>query len=156
MTARALRRDFVASALIVACVSCVRHTQASPVAAGSVPSDSAAWVASAAGRVATDSEYASHGMARPEELFMGRFTGVQVFRTPEGLSLRIRGSSSFYGNTEPLIVLDGLPLQQRAGVLDGLNPSDIQKIEVLKDPTMLAQYGSRGANGVVLITTKRP
>lgn len=103
-----------------------------------------------------DSDLARDPVAEAEELFVGRFSGVQVFRTPDGLSIRIRGGTSILGNNEPLIVVDGMPLQQRADALSGVNPSDIQKIEVLKDAASLAQYGSRAANGVVLITTKRP
>lgn len=118
--------------------------------------DSSAHRAGAIGSVATDSDWSTTTVAQAEELFIGRFSGVQVFRTPDGLSIRVRGGSSILGNNEPLIVLDGLPLQQRADALSGVNPSDIQKIEVLKDASALAEYGSRGANGVVLITTKRP
>ena len=87
-----------------------------------------------------------------------------------GVSIRIRGSNSISGNNEPLIVLDGYPLPQGgeasveglgsvrvvpSNTLSFLNPSDIQSVDVLKDAAATAIYGSRGANGVILITTKK-
>lgn len=97
-------------------------------------------------------------MFQVEELIAGRIPGVQVLRGVNGgFSLRIRGgTSSIHGNNEPLYVVDGMPVQNTAGRgLDWLNPNDIAWIEVLKDASTLSQYGVRGANGVVLITTKR-
>ena len=157
MTVRAARRDLVLTVALVGCASCLGPLRSAPLSeSDSTRLDGSSHQPSAAGRVASDSDFSDHPVAEVEELFVGRFSGVQVFRTPDGVSIRIRGESSILGNNEPLIVLDGLPLQQRADALSGLNPSDIQKIEVLKDAASLAEYGSRGANGVVLITTKRP
>jgi TonB-dependent SusC/RagA subfamily outer membrane receptor len=102
---------------------------------------------------ASSDEWDGRVVARTEELFIGRFPGVQVFRTPQGVAVRIRGSGG--GSGEPLYVLDGTPLQSTTGGLIALNPSDIAKIEVLKDIAATASYGVRGANGVILITTKR-
>lgn len=92
-----------------------------------------------------------------EELIEGRVSGVQVIRRPGGgISLQIRGRGSFSGNMEPLYVLDGVPLQMEPNRgLYWLNPDDILKIEILKDASATAFYGVRGANGVVLITTRR-
>ena len=90
---------------------------------------------------------------RLEELLEGRVAGVTVHRTPGGFSVRIRGRSSIYGSNEPLYVVDGLPLS--FGPV-AINPADIESIEVLKDAASTAIYGSRGANGVILITTIRP
>lgn len=59
------------------------------------------------------------------------------------------------GSSEPLIVVDGTPLQNGGGGMLFLNPSDIQKVQVLKDVGSTAAYGVEGANGVILITTKR-
>ena len=83
-------------------------------------------------------------------------SGVTVTRTPDGgISVRIRGQSTINGNTEPLYVIDGLPIQPGpGGSLVGINPHDIASIEVLKDVASLAFYGVRGANGVILIKTK--
>jgi TonB-dependent starch-binding outer membrane protein SusC len=90
------------------------------------------------------------------EMLQGRFPGVEVSQLPGGgLSIRIRGQRSFMGGNEPLYVIDGIPVQAPDGGLTGLVPDDIKSIEVLKDAGATAIYGSRGANGVILITTKR-
>lgn len=67
------------------------------------------------------------------------------------MTIRIRGGNSINGGNEPLYVIDGII---GGGDLSMINPADIQSIEVLKDASSTAIYGSRGANGVVLITTK--
>jgi TonB-dependent starch-binding outer membrane protein SusC len=87
----------------------------------------------------------------------GRVAGVHVARTADGLSIRIRGASTVLGDPEPLIVLDGQPLPQGSGAreLALVNPADVARVEVLKDGGSTAFYGVRGANGVLLITTKR-
>lgn len=92
-----------------------------------------------------------------EKLLAGRVAGVVVSRTADGgISVRIRGGSSLYGNNEPLYVVDGLPIEAGpGGALNGINPYDIESIRVLKDPAETSMYGSRGANGVILIKTKR-
>ena len=91
-----------------------------------------------------------------EELFSGRFPGVEVFRAPNGgISIRIRGQSTFSGSTEPLYIIDGSRVQSGAGGLLFLDPQDIARIEVLKDIGSTSLYGSDGANGVIIITTKR-
>jgi TonB-dependent SusC/RagA subfamily outer membrane receptor len=94
-------------------------------------------------------------VGRVEELFIGRFPGVQVFNVNGQVQLRIRGASSVSGSTEPLILVDGQQITQGSGGLIGLNPRDIHKIEVLKDAVSMAEYGLRGSNGVIRITTKR-
>ena len=92
-----------------------------------------------------------------EKVLQGRVAGVSVVRTPDGIAVRIRGGSSVYGNNEPLYVLDGMPIQPGPnGALTGINPYDIESIKVLKDAADTAMYGIRGANGVILIKTKRP
>jgi TonB-dependent SusC/RagA subfamily outer membrane receptor len=93
-----------------------------------------------------------------EKVLEGRVSGVVVSQSPEGgISVRIRGASSFYGSAEPLYVIDGVPVQPGPnGSLSGLSPYDIESIKVLKDPTDLAMYGSRAANGVIVIKTKKP
>lgn len=92
-----------------------------------------------------------------EDLMATRFPGVIVSRTESGgISIRIRGASSFVGNSEPLYVIDGVPMEVGREGLTGINLHDIESIEVLKDPPNTSLYGVRGANGVVVITTKRP
>jgi iron complex outermembrane receptor protein len=95
--------------------------------------------------------------ARLEEMLAGRVPGLDVIRGPNGgFSLRIRGASSFVGGSEPLLVIDGMPVQIGASsALAGLSPRDIARVDVLKDAGAAAIYGSRAANGVVVITTKR-
>ncbi|HEY0811168.1 MAG TPA: TonB-dependent receptor plug domain-containing protein, partial [Longimicrobiales bacterium] len=106
--------------------------------------------------VATDSQWTGQPVRNVEELFVGRFAGVQVFRVPGGISVRIRGGSTINGSNEPLYVIDDMPIEPGpGGALVGINPSDIEKIEVLKDIGSTAIYGSRGANGVIVIRTKR-
>ena len=86
----------------------------------------------------------------------GRVAGVDIAITGnkpgDGLRVRVRGDRSFTASNEPLYVLDGIPM---SGGIGDLNPNDIESIEVLKDASATAIYGSRGANGVVLITTRQ-
>ena len=88
----------------------------------------------------------------------GRVAGVDVQRTPDGgIAVRIRGASSFNGNTQPLYIIDGMPIEPGpGGSLTGISIADIESIKVLKDAASLTLYGSRGANGVIIIKTKRP
>ena|SRR5437868_3881996 len=105
---------------------------------------------------ATDKDWKGQVVSSPEELLAGRFPGVTVLRVAGGIAVRIRGESTFSGDREPLYVVDGMTIEAGpGGALQGINPGDIERIEVLKDIGSTAQYGSRGANGVILITTKR-
>lgn len=108
-------------------------------------------------------------MARVDQALVGQMSGVRVKQTTgvpgKGLSVQVRGSGSITAGSEPLYVIDGFPLATAApngsgnyasgNPLDNINPNDIESIEVLKDASAAAIYGSRAANGVVLITTKR-
>lgn len=91
---------------------------------------------------------------RVDQALQGRSSGVYILNTdgaPGGTTMiRIRGLNSIMGGNDPLIVIDGL----QGGSLNSLNPNDIASMEVLKDASSTAIYGSRGANGVILITTK--
>lgn len=111
-----------------------------------------------------------------EELIQGRVAGVQVTQTGrqpgDPTSIRIRGVNSLTGNTQPLYVVDGIIINSATedtldplsggnsylapqGGIAGINPRDIETIQILKDASATAIYGSRGSNGVVLITTKK-
>jgi TonB-dependent SusC/RagA subfamily outer membrane receptor len=93
-----------------------------------------------------------------EKLLMNKSPGVWVGRAPDGgLAVRIRGgTSSVYGNNEPLYILDGSPIEAGpGGSLSGVNPYDIESIKVLKEAADITMYGVRGANGVIVIKTKR-
>ena len=93
-----------------------------------------------------------------EGLLQGRAAGLQVNVSSQdpgaGSTVRIRGASSLNGSNSPLIVVDGFPLGD-AGDLKQINPSDIVNVEILKDASASAIYGSRGANGVIMVSTKR-
>ena len=93
-----------------------------------------------------------------EGLLQGRAAGVQVINSSQdpgaGSTVRIRGNSSLRGSNSPLIVVDGFPLGD-AGDLKQINTDDIVSMEVLKDASASAIYGSRGANGVIIISTRR-
>lgn len=103
----------------------------------------------------TDEIQRERPAATVEEMLEGRFPGVKVLRTAAGLRVEIRGVGSLYGGKEPLYVIDGIPvLSGPGGGLTGINPADVAEITVLKDAAATAIYGSRGANGVVVITTK--
>jgi iron complex outermembrane receptor protein len=88
-----------------------------------------------------------------------RIPGVTVMERGDlwrGVSVRVRGSNnSFQAGEEPLFILDGMPISFNDGELRNINPSVIESITVLKDAGATAIYGSRGANGVILIKTKR-
>ncbi len=90
-------------------------------------------------------------------LLQGRAAGLQVLNTSQdpgaGAIIRIRGNSSLEGSNTPLVVVNGFPMGD-AGNLSQINVSDIESIEILKDASASAIYGSRGANGVILVTTK--
>ena len=126
-------------------IACSQHRSSQPSAAA--PKNA---------NVATDSQWVGQNPSTVEELLVGRFPGVEVYRAPGGLSIRIRGATSVMGSNEPLYVIDGMTIDPGpGGALVGLNPADIEKIEVLKDAGSTAMYGVRGANGVILIRTKR-
>jgi TonB-dependent SusC/RagA subfamily outer membrane receptor len=93
-----------------------------------------------------------------EEILAGRIAGVQVGRDETGaLTVRVRGGSSINSSNEPLYVIDGITIQAGpGGSLAGINPNDIQSIQVLRDAMATAAYGVRGANGVIVIKMKKP
>ena len=121
------------------------------------------------------SETISRQSTTVDQLLQGRAAGIQVTQNAanpgSGISVRIRGTSSLRGNNEPLYVVDGIIIssasedvvatggnntgQEQQNGLNGINPRDIEDIQVLKDASATAIYGSRGANGVILITTKK-
>ena len=111
-------------------------------------------------------------VSSPERLLQGTISGVQVTQSSGqpggGVSIRVRGGTSIAAGNEPLYVIDGFPISNGnstadAGVTNGpkinplstISPSDIESIDVLKDASATAIYGSRGANGVILITTRK-
>lgn len=133
-------------------------------------------VKDATGAVAavTSEDFNGGIIASPEQLIQGKTAGVQITQASgepgAGVNLRIRGSNSIRSNNNPLFVVDGIPLSGESttpsggDVINGsnatrnplnfINPNDIESMSILKDASATAIYGSRGANGVVIITTK--
>ncbi|MTK52274.1 MAG: TonB-dependent receptor [Paludibacter sp.] len=100
----------------------------------------------------------------PQQLIVGKMGGVNVTTAggapTDGATIRIRGGSSLTASNDPLIVVDGLPLDNRAidglgNILSSINPNEIETFTVLKDASATAIYGSRASNGVIMITTKK-
>src|SRR5205814_5173270 len=114
----------------------------------------------------TDSQFNTGRIVSPQMLIQSKVPGVQVVDNNEpggGLNIRIRGATSVNASSEPLYVVDGVPLGTGAGgglsltgrdPLNFLSPNDIENITVLRDASAAAIYGSNAANGVVLIPTK--
>lgn len=128
---------------------------ATPAPAGATTDGRSAGAAPASTRTVADSEWQGRSAKQVEDLLVGRFAGVHVQRTGGGLSVRIRGAGGFITSGEPLFVVDGMPVDAGPDGLVMFNPSDVASIEILTDPSSLALWGSRGANGVVLIRTRQ-
>ena len=104
-------------------------------------------------------------LSSPEQLINGKVSGVQIMSNSgsasAGSTIRVRGGASLNASNDPLIVLDGVPLEQggisgnSSNFLSMINPSDIESMTVLKDASSTAIYGSRASNGVIIITTKK-
>lgn len=113
-----------------------------------------------------DSKNFNSGLvSSPEQLISGKVSGVQIMSNSgsptSGSTIRIRGGASLNASNDPLIVLDGVPLENggisgnSGNFLSLINPSDIENMTILKDAASTAIYGSRASNGVILITTKK-
>ncbi|MCK0134330.1 SusC/RagA family TonB-linked outer membrane protein [Arenibacter sp. S6351L] len=122
----------------------------------------------------TSEDFNGGVISSPEQLIQGKTAGVQISQGSgepgSGVAIRIRGTSSVRSNNDPLFVVDGVPLPSGGSSSEGtdigvgsssarnplsfLNPNDIESMSILKDASSTAIYGSRGANGVVIITTK--
>jgi TonB-dependent SusC/RagA subfamily outer membrane receptor len=143
----------LAGTLLASMSACASHTTVSQAEPRSTPQ---AQTGTAADLTAREVQ---KGFQEPiESLLQGRTAGVQVEVFSDGsLSVRIDGAASFLASTEPLYVVDGSPITPGpGGRLTGINPHDIQSIEVLKYPPETSMYGVRGANGVIVIKTIRP
>lgn len=89
------------------------------------------------------------------QLLQGRLPGVSVTPTGDGgIRVRMGGPTSFYGDQNPLFIVDGVAIEGSRSTLNWLNPHDIESVQALKDPSQTAVYGVRGANGVIVIKTK--
>tara|TARA_B100000963_G_scaffold191970_2_gene167040 strand:- start:2218 stop:5244 length:3027 start_codon:yes stop_codon:yes gene_type:complete len=112
----------------------------------------------------SEDKFLKGSLATPEQLIMGKVPGLKVTSNDgapgSGSTLRIRGGTSINASNDPLIVIDGVPIDNggiagAANPLSLINPNDIESFVVLKDASASAIYGSRAANGVILITTKK-
>lgn len=141
-------QDLLRCVLVSVALTACAHRGATPI-----PSDNLTAVAGGKSSSVVRPPY-----GEPLDRALQRFSGVDVTTTADGsISVRIRGAASFVGSNEPLYVVDGIPLAATVGgALRGLSPYDVESIQVLKDPASLTMYGSRGSNGVIVITTKRP
>lgn len=104
----------------------------------------------------TAKDFTKGNIVTPENLLSGRVAGVNITTSGapgSGSQIRIRGGSSLNASNDPLIVIDGLPLSVIN--LSSINPNDIESFSILKDASATAIYGSRGANGVIIISTKK-
>ena len=114
--------------------------------------------------IINEKNFSQGSLSTPEQLIMGKVSGLKITSNDgapgSGSTLRLRGGTSLNASNDPLIVVDGVPLDNGgiAGVsnpLSLINPNDIASFVVLKDASATAIYGSRAANGVILITTKK-
>ena len=99
-------------------------------------------------------DYDAESSVYVEDL-LSRIPGVNVYRTVTGFSVQIRGVNTLTAGAEPLYVIDGMPAPGTRNGQIPVNAADIECVEVLKDVGYTSIFGSRGANGVVLITTRR-
>jgi len=138
---RAALSVFVLSGLAAGCASSNRH--------GALLDNST---------VTADDIERQAGSQPIEQLLQSKVPGVLITRTADGgIAVQIRGSGTFYGATAPLYVVDDIPFEAGpSGSLKGINPYDIETIRVLKNPEDTGMYGMRGANGVIVITMKKP
>ena len=147
-------RSLVVLIAVGAASGCVHHAPAPAEAA-----DAAAPAPATRGRNTVTSEAISNSAGQPiEKILADRVAGVRLGRTPDGtLTVQIRGATSLNSDAQPLYVIDGVAITPGpGGALSGINPYDIASIEVLKDAASITMYGSRAANGVILIKMKKP
>jgi TonB-linked SusC/RagA family outer membrane protein len=104
------------------------------------------------------SQLQTQSASKVSDLLQGRVAGLQMVKSSDNpnsaAEVRIRGASSLFGTNQPLVVIDGFPFGNNLSGLKQINPANIESIEILKDASSAAIYGSQGANGVILITTK--
>jgi TonB-dependent SusC/RagA subfamily outer membrane receptor len=140
-----------AAALVIASAAGCGHPTADP---GPSPLSTAT---SSTREVKTSSAMPQSPNMPIEEYLASRSSGVEIGHGPDGtLTVRLRGSSGMYGSTQPLYIVDGVPFTpSTGGGLSGINPYDVASIRALRDAADIAMYGVRGANGVIVIKTKK-
>jgi TonB-dependent SusC/RagA subfamily outer membrane receptor len=138
--------------VFTAVAACGRHGSSAPA-----PETTGQQTAPPPNTVTADAIANSRGESI-EQILASRVAGVQLGRTSDGtLTVRIRGANNWNADSAPLYVIDNVPITPGpGGALAGLNPYDIESIKVLKDAVSTTMYGARGANGVIVIKTKKP
>lgn len=144
------RRSLTLAAVVAAATACGHRNGPAPTTTPQ-PADKQP-------NVVTADAIATSGGQSIEQILANRVAGVQLGRTSDGtLTVRIRGANNWNSDNEPLYVIDNVPITPGpGGALTGLNPYDIESIKVLKDAVSTTMYGARGANGVIVIKTKKP
>ena len=145
-------------ALALPFAACASNTKTVPANAGEVDvgygtieRDNATGAVSSVDRGDLGGAYYS----RVEEMIAARVPGVDVRANRDGsYTIAVRGAHSVNSGVDPLVVIDGVPVRD-VGVLGSINPRDVRRIDVLRDAASTSIYGTRGANGVILIRTKR-
>src|SRR5437764_331805 len=146
-------RTFAALLIVAVTAACARKAPQQ-----TAPTPSAASSSKKPGNSVVDSSAISNAVGQPiEKILADRVSGVRLGHSADGtLTVNIRGSTGWTTDGQPLYVIDGVAITPGAGgALTGINPLDIASIEVLKDAASMTMYGSRGANGVILIKMKK-
>ena len=152
-----LRRAMLATHL-VAMAGCFRHSGQPDVGSTTQASSDSARAAnqersrSSATQAVTFDDAERARFTRVEQMIQARFSGVQVIPNGGNFTIQIRGTGSFGSGNEPLVVIDGATRTVRD--LSSVHPREVMRIEVMKDAAA-SFYGARGANGVIVITTRR-
>jgi len=150
-----MRSPFALAALVGVVqilAACAQNTAVAGAGAASAP------VAPRTANTIDSTVIANAGDRPLAEIIASRIPGVRLARAADGsLVLHVRGESSFLNSSGPLYVIDGVQIEpDQQFNLASINPHDIASVEIVKDPSMLSMYGVRGANGVVIIRSKRP
>ncbi|HET8655680.1 MAG TPA: TonB-dependent receptor plug domain-containing protein [Longimicrobiaceae bacterium] len=155
-------RGLCAGAVLLLATACAHSRSAAPADGPTAAAEDSVYIgygsearSESTGSVSTLSgDDLTQGRYHRIEEILGRVPGVQVDRSASGgYTVRIRGTRSLMSNNDPIVVVDGIV--RDISVLESIPPDDVARIDVLKDASTEAMYGSRGANGVIVITTKR-
>jgi TonB-dependent SusC/RagA subfamily outer membrane receptor len=150
-------RLVVLAACLAPAAACLRRSGADADRARALSADSARAVRaeqsrSSATQAVTFAEAERTRYTRVEQMIQARFAGVTVVPRGRGFSIQIRGTGSFTSSNEPLVLIDGVT--RSTSDLGGVTPRDVERIEIVKDAAA-SIYGVRGANGVIVVTTRR-
>lgn len=157
-TTRSRTRVLPHLAMLVALAACVPAGARHAAPHGGTTDDATPHRTGTSSDAHVDRDDSNQAYGRIEDLIEGRAPGVRVLHHQDGtIRLQIRGITSPAGHNDPLVVIDGVPTTELhpGTALSSINPSDVVRIDVLKDAASTAFYGMRGANGVIVITTRQ-